>query len=191
MASDRATDMRRLLVDGLFRQHNSGLLRFLVRRLGCRDRAADAAQEVYLRLLRFAGPGPVRHETSYLYTAAANVAADVARARRAEEKRAVADLPDCLPDPAGAAEAVRPDDAAAARQRVRLMQAVVDELPPRCREVFLLNKVDGLSHGEIAQRLGISRNMVEKHIIKALLHCRRRLGDGLDGGAGCPAGDPS
>lgn len=185
MASDRASDMashmRRLLVDGLFRQHNSGLLRFLVRRLGCRESAADAAQEVYLRLLRFAGSGPISHETSYLYAAAANVAADLARARRAEERRTAGDLPDCLPDPAGTAETVRPDDAAAARQRVRLMQAVVDELPPRCREVFLLNKVDGLSHGEIANRLGISRNMVEKHIIKALLHCRQRLGDGTGG----------
>ncbi|MBK1842709.1 sigma-70 family RNA polymerase sigma factor [Azospirillum sp. YIM B02556] len=179
-----ASDMRRLLVDGLFRQHNSGLLRFLARRLGCRDRAADAAQEVYLRLLRFAGSGSIAHETSYLYAAAANVAADLTRARITEERRTAGDLPDCLPDPAGAAETERPDDAAAARQRLRLMQAVVDELPPRCREVFLLNKIDGLSHGEIANRLGISRNMVEKHIIKALLHCRRRLTEGTGGGAG-------
>ncbi|MBP2300751.1 sigma-70 family RNA polymerase sigma factor [Azospirillum picis] len=169
--------MRRLLVDGLFRQHNSGLLRFLAHRLGCRDRAADAAQEVYLRLLRFAGSAAIAHETSYLYATAANVATDLARARRSEDRWTAVDLPDCLPDPGGAGETARPDDAAAARERLRGLQEVVDALPPRCREVFLLNKVDGLSHGEIANRLGISRNMVEKHIIKALLHCRQRLGD--------------
>ena len=38
-----------------------------------------------------------------------------------------------------------------------------------------MSRLDGLRNGEIAERLGISRNMVEKHIIKAMLHCRRRL----------------
>jgi DNA-directed RNA polymerase specialized sigma24 family protein len=41
--------------------------------------------------------------------------------------------------------------------------------------VFLLHKFEGLSHADIATRLGISKNMVEKHIIKALAHCRDRL----------------
>ncbi|MEX2453900.1 MAG: sigma-70 family RNA polymerase sigma factor [Rhodospirillaceae bacterium] len=64
---------------------------------------------------------------------------------------------------------------AAGRERLAILSHAVDELPPRCREVFLLSRLDGLSNGEIAQRLGISRNMVEKHIIKAMVHCRRRL----------------
>jgi len=62
-----------------------------------------------------------------------------------------------------------------ARYRLRILAAAVDDLPPRCREVFLMSRLDGLGNGEIAGRLGISRNMVEKHIIKAMMHCRRRL----------------
>jgi DNA-directed RNA polymerase specialized sigma24 family protein len=38
--------------------------------------------------------------------------------------------------------------------------------------VFILSRLHGMANGEIAARLGISRNMVEKHIIKALIHCR-------------------
>jgi RNA polymerase sigma-70 factor (ECF subfamily) len=41
----------------------------------------------------------------------------------------------------------------------------------------LLVRFEGLSNGEVASRLGITRNMVEKHLIKGLLHCRRRCAD--------------
>jgi RNA polymerase sigma factor (sigma-70 family) len=61
-----------------------------------------------------------------------------------------------------------------ARQELRRLALAIDELPPRCREVFLLSRFESMANGEIAIRLGISRNMVEKHLIKALLHCRAR-----------------
>ena len=75
-----------------------------------------------------------------------------------------------MPCPRPDAEAV-----AAARERICILIEAVNELPPRCREVFLLSRFDDLSNGQIAERLGISRNMVEKHVIKAMVHCRRRL----------------
>ena len=62
-----------------------------------------------------------------------------------------------------------------ARERLAILIDAVNDLPPRCREVFLLSRFDALTNGQIADRLGITRNMVEKHIIKAMVHCRRRL----------------
>ncbi|MBX8814512.1 RNA polymerase sigma factor, partial [Ochrobactrum sp. MR34] len=53
-------------------------------------------------------------------------------------------------------------------------------LPPRQRDVFLMHKFDGLSHTEIAQKLGITRSGVEKLIMKALAHCREHLGKHLE-----------
>ena len=67
------------------------------------------------------------------------------------------------------------EDVLAQRQRVRLLAEVIDELPPRQREVFLMHKFDGLSHAEIAEKLGISRSMVEKHVMRALAFCRDRV----------------
>lgn len=72
--------------------------------------------------------------------------------------------------------ACRPCDAALERrERLRLLAHAIAELPPRRREVFLLHKIDGLSHSQVAERLGISRSKVEKHVMKALAHCRDRL----------------
>jgi len=60
-------------------------------------------------------------------------------------------------------------------QRLDLLQRALAELPRLCRESFLLRKIDGLSHLEIAGQLGISRALVEKHIVNAMKHCRVRM----------------
>lgn len=54
----------------------------------------------------------------------------------------------------------------------------IDELPDKCREVFLMSKRDGLSNEEIADELGISIKTVKNHMTKAL----GRLRDSLSGG---------
>lgn len=59
------------------------------------------------------------------------------------------------------------------RQR---LHAALDELSPRCRQVFTLSRFQGLKNREIATRLGISTTAVEKHISKALHHLALRLG---------------
>jgi RNA polymerase sigma-70 factor (ECF subfamily) len=58
------------------------------------------------------------------------------------------------------------------RQRLLLLQQTIENLPKRCREVFWLFKIEGLTQPQIAQQLGISVNMVERHMIRALLDLR-------------------
>jgi RNA polymerase sigma-70 factor (ECF subfamily) len=60
-------------------------------------------------------------------------------------------------------------------QRLEMLQRALAELPRLCRESFLLRKIEGLSHPEIAEHLGISRALVEKHIVNAMKHCRVRM----------------
>ena len=52
---------------------------------------------------------------------------------------------------------------------------VVESLPPRCREIFLLSRVKQLDNGEIARKLGISKRTVETQISKALKVLREKI----------------
>ena len=60
-----------------------------------------------------------------------------------------------------------------AHQMLGLHCEAVAELPPRCRQVYLLRKVHSLSHKEIAEHLGIAVSTVEKHLLKAVEQCER------------------
>ena len=63
------------------------------------------------------------------------------------------------------------------REKVRRLAAAVEGMPLRCRQVFVLIKLDDLSVPETAVRLGISQDMVRKHVRHALQICRRSLID--------------
>ncbi len=158
-------------MEALYRQHQTALRRFLVRMLRCEETAAEVSQEAWLRLLRRTPGRPVEEPRAYLFQVAANAARD-----RMARERTHAGVVDGSPVPEAVA-CSEPDaeTAALARERLLLLAEAVDALSPRCREVFLMSRLDGLANGEIAARLGISRNMVEKHIIRALVHCRRCL----------------
>jgi len=62
-----------------------------------------------------------------------------------------------------------PEHLADLQQRLQMMQNILDRLPPRCREVFWLYRIEGLKQHMIAEKLGISLNMVQRHIMRALV----------------------
>jgi len=163
--------MEAVSVDALHRSEGAALQRYLLRLLGNPADAADARQETYLRLVRALGRTEIEQPRVFLFFVARNVAINLGKRRQIEAElfRSAADL--SFTEIAD--ERVRIEQQVIARQQLRLVAAAIDELPPRCREAFLLSAFDGLANGEIAIRLGISRNMVEKHLMKALLHTRR------------------
>jgi RNA polymerase sigma factor (sigma-70 family) len=57
------------------------------------------------------------------------------------------------------------------------VEANLQDLPERCREIFLLSRKEQLSIPEIAERLAISRRTVENQLTRALNHLRHSLGD--------------
>jgi RNA polymerase sigma factor (sigma-70 family) len=59
---------------------------------------------------------------------------------------------------------------------MRLLLDAIAALPVQCRHVFLLRKIDALSYAQIADKLAISEKTVQRHPVKAMLHCHRRLG---------------
>jgi RNA polymerase sigma factor (sigma-70 family) len=166
-------DQRLALETSLFYQYSGELLRFLTAKLGCREQAADVVQDTFLRVRGVKDLAAVVQPRAFLYKTALNLTVDLFRRQRIRDERttqldATEDVPSAAP---------RQDDAVEAKERVHLLHDAITELPPKCRQVFLLHKFMHLPHAEIAGRLGISKNMVEKHVMKAMAHCRRRVED--------------
>lgn len=165
--------VNRLYAENMVRLHG-----FLTRRLGNSGDAEDIAHEAFARMLKRYGDGGIDSPVAMLYRIAVNIVRDGARLERFRARQCQGlDEPICAVPPED-----DPESAAAARQRLKALKDGIDRLPPRCREVFLLYKFGDKSHSEIARHLGISRNMVEKHVIRAYAQLRRAVavcdGDG-------------
>jgi RNA polymerase sigma-70 factor (ECF subfamily) len=159
------------MVEEMYLRHHDALRRFLTRMLRNEDIAADVAQDAYVRIIRFAPRHLMDNPKAYLFQVAVNAARD-----RIARERTRGDLIDTeAPTEGIACPQPNAEAVTSGRERMYMLIKAVEELPPRCREVFLMSRFDGFSNGEIAQQLGISRNMVEKHIIKAMVYCRRYL----------------
>ncbi|MFZ5875586.1 MAG: RNA polymerase sigma factor [Nitrospirota bacterium] len=143
------------------------LAAFVRRKVGCRALAEDILQEAYLRLAAANVSMSIDNPRAYLYRAVGNLATDRVRQDQARARYVTGEpLPEHVMD-----RRPDPERALDARQRLAMLTRAVEDLPPRCREVFVLRHFDELSQDEIAQRLGISVNMVQKHLRKGLEHC--------------------
>ena len=151
-----------------FQEHYDDLLQFLTRRMSDRQRAADVAQETYLKLVKIDQQAvPVLHARSFIFRVAGNLAIDALR----REQRIAASHEGS--DGAGRWPARRrPGGDAAGRERLQLLDEALLQLSSNARQALLLNRVEGLTQAQIAQRLGVSESMVAKYIGQALRHCR-------------------
>jgi RNA polymerase sigma-70 factor (ECF subfamily) len=129
----------------------------------------DIVQETYARLFRERRAGRVFEARSYLFPVARNVAFDIFRRSRTIAIGGLGEMASL-----GVLEE-RPDAAEAASrdQEVELLHEAIALLPERCREVFALRRLQGLSHREIAMRLGISENTVDAQLCNAIFRCRQ------------------
>jgi len=60
-----------------------------------------------------------------------------------------------------------------------ILNNAVDRLPDKCREIFILSRMEGLKHEEIASQLNISVNTVQNHISTAIRKLKTELKDYL------------
>jgi len=162
-----------------YAEHRAQLLRFLIARTGQPADAEELLQEVWLKI-GAARTGPIADARAYLYRVAQNLALDRLREmkRRAVRERDWADV--TLDQRADAPEPAATVDAEsaliAAGEAQRLADAIA-RLPPGAGRAFRLHKLDGLSHAEVALRMGISRKGVEGHMATAMTHLRRLLAE--------------
>jgi RNA polymerase sigma factor (sigma-70 family) len=158
-------------------QRRADLVRFFALRLGSTAAGEDLVQEIYLRLTSREAQVEVQSPAAYLYRLGSNLMLDKIRGERRAAARDHA-WRETHRSVLGAEEIDETPDAAAvleARQRLQRVVAAVQELGPQTQRVFQLHKLEGLSHTETAERLGVSRSAVEKHMIAVLKHLARRL----------------
>jgi RNA polymerase sigma-70 factor (ECF subfamily) len=133
-------------------------------------------QESYARLLRARERGEVGSPKAFLFAVARNLALDRLRHRQVIpfEPLVETEMSSVLEEGDGIPETI------ARNQELELLTEAIQSLPDRCRQIFTLRKVYGLSQAEIAERLGLSENTVSaqltigvKKCMEFMLRCRR------------------
>jgi RNA polymerase sigma-70 factor (ECF subfamily) len=136
-----------------------------------RDEVSDLKQETYLRVYEAAAKSRPHSAKAFLFTTARHLVTDWLRRKQVvpfESGLEFEEL-DMLVDE------ISPERHTGADQELQTLANAFNRLPPRCREVVWMRKVEGKSQKEIAAELSIGESMVEKHLAKAV----RRFADAL------------
>jgi len=160
----RPRDSVKALVD-----RHSDLLRYLSLRLPNTEDAREMAQEAYLRLLRLDDDHFIRFPEAYLFRIAANLIHEHWLSSKTGSKSADVE-PDNLPSPSD-----NPETMASQQEAMLELERAVDLLPPIQQTIVIQHRRDGRTYDEIAADLGISRDMVKKHLMQGLVRCRQYL----------------
>ncbi|RAU20317.1 RNA polymerase subunit sigma-70 [Paramagnetospirillum kuznetsovii] len=148
----------------------------LAGRLGSFADAEDVLHEAFIRFLNAYADRTIANPLALLARIAMNIIRDSARSEGFRRRQMGGQTaPICAGPPPHSPETLCSD-----RQGLQQVQDAINRLPPRCREVFLLHRLDGMPHAEVARTLGISRSMVEKHMARAETQLRAELAHHID-----------
>ncbi|RZF60611.1 sigma-70 family RNA polymerase sigma factor [Sphingomonas populi] len=153
--------------------HEPTMRRFLARQLlppGIDEE--DVVQEVYGRLIEMPSLGDIRNPRSYMIGLARNIVLMHLRRARIVAIRSLEEMAETH----FAADDPSPETQASDRQQLHLLAQAIASLDEPARSVFLLRAVDGLPYADIAHRLGLSENAVQKRHARALEQFMMLLG---------------
>ncbi|WP_426992507.1 RNA polymerase sigma factor [Methylomonas sp. CM2] len=169
----RMNDLARHRVQCLIETHQKDLQAMLRRRLDCPQDAADVAQEAYRRLLKIIPAQDIQSPKALLFHIAGQLAVNVLNRRAWHDAKHDGDA--ALEEQTSRDH--NPEQQLSLSQTQAVIRAAIDSMPPRRREAFVLHRFHHLTYPQIADILGISVAMVEKHVSAGLLTCRQHLHD--------------
>lgn len=155
------------------------LISYVTRRGTSPEEAEDLVQEGFARFTRAGHRTDDVDARPLLFVICRNLVGDHWRSAGRARARSAPLSPDDM-EAAGlglASDAPGPDRRAMARQDLAQAADVIRALPPKTRDAFLLNRFEDLTYRQIADRLGVSVSMVEKHVAEALRRLKSARGD--------------
>jgi RNA polymerase sigma-70 factor (ECF subfamily) len=153
--------------DAHVRPHESMLRAWLRSRFSANEDVDDIVQEAYVRLVKARMTGEVASPKAFLFAVARNLALDRLRHRKVARAEPLAEIEalSVLEESDGIPETI------AHNQELEFLTEAIQSLPERCRQIFTLRKVYGLSQAEIAARLGVSENTVSAQLTIGVKKC--------------------
>lgn len=146
----------------IFRKYYGKTLRFLSLLTEDESAAKDIAQDIFLKLWNNRRSVTIRSLENYLFVASRNAGLDYLKSAG----RGGVPLGEISASHiSGSASPEQQLDASLLNERI---MRVIDNMPARRKEVFMLSRLKGESNGQIAKQLGISKKTVENHISSAL-----------------------
>lgn len=165
---DIERERKLLLIDQLYREHESMLRRCLLRKLGRQEDAADVLQDVFVRLINLPDLKVLEENPAgYLVRIATNLVLD--RYRREVSRKAGAH--DSLESYELAADELTPEDVVQSKQVVEQITLAVSAAGTRVAAVVIKSCDEGMTHEEIATELGVTIRTIERDMRKARDKC--------------------
>jgi RNA polymerase sigma factor (sigma-70 family) len=162
---------RSTAVQDAFLKNQTALKRFISRFFRNVQDVEDVAQEAFLRAYSAENGRDIEQPRAFLFRIAKHIALN----QLSRKSRQITDYLEDLNSPDVLLGEGSVEEEFAARQTLGLHCEAVATLPPHCRRVYMMRKVHGMSHKEIAGHLGIAVSTVEKHLIKGIAECDRYI----------------
>ena len=153
--------------------HEPSLRSWLRKAIGPND-IEDIIQESYCRISNLKDVSHIRNGRAYLFTTARMIVIERIRKSRVVNIETMAEI-DRLQI---TGEEESPESIIVVKDYLSNVRKLIDELPERCRKVFHLRKVEGLSQREVATRLGLAEHTVENDVAKGLALILKAIADG-------------
>ena len=145
------------------------LIYFALKQVGDKEKAKDIIQETYSKVLEIKEKFKINNERAYLYKIAKNIVINQALENQKLQTTIYEENIHLSPI------SEQPEEILIQEDQEKVFMQIINDLPQRAKEAFILYTIDGYSRKEIAQILGVSSNAVEKLIKRATIKVEEEL----------------
>ncbi len=161
--------------DGIYKKYSRRLYGFVFRYVKQQADTEEIVQEVFIKIWKSRDKIDVYSSfESFLFTIAHNATVNQLKKRATEQKYV-----EHVKSLQSIEETYELTDEIHYNELKHKLQGLLDELSPRQKEIFQLSREEGLSHKEIAEKLGISTNTVKNHLVTTLSFLKSKLDNKL------------